>query len=195
MHRVRWCVTCPSRWSAWVHVAWAAASPRPVSCRMQSRPPRWSAGQVSMLGGLGQIAAEPAAAVRPPPVSGGNRAALPQVNNAVRILTDPNCLHLLHSLLFLFMILNLCECEGECWKSCFPKQTAVWLECLVKVVFMIFFFFFTNNTLFYLTLFSYFSHSVLQMFVLMYLCSCVSEKIQLAQFISPTCPSTLHTSF
>lgn len=93
---------------------------------MQWLLPGWSADQVSMLGGLGQIAAtaEPAAAVRPPsvavrppPVSGGNRAALPQVDNAVRIKTDPKCLPLLHSLLFLFMILPLCVCEGGCWKS------------------------------------------------------------------------------
>lgn len=90
----RWYVMCPRRWSAWVHVAWAAASLRPVSCRMQSQLPHWSAGQVSMLGGLGQIAAaEPAAAVRPPPpVSGGNRPALLQVDNTVRIETDPKCL-------------------------------------------------------------------------------------------------------
>lgn len=162
----KWCGMCRRLLSAWILVAWAAASPHPVSCRMQSGPLRSSAGQVSMLGGLGQIAAAAAAepaAVRPPPMSGGDRATLPQVDNAVWIKTDSKCLPLLHTLLFLF--------------DSFPCMCVK--VGVRKVVLCVINFHDFNKPYFSLFIFSY---TILKMFVLMYLCSTVlmvGEKILL----------------
>ncbi len=74
--------SCPVAYSRqWVqaHAGWAAASLLPPSSRMPSRPPRWSAGQVSMSWGQGKRAP---AAETPPPIPGGNRTAAPQVDDA-----------------------------------------------------------------------------------------------------------------